>query len=403
MTDGRSTDWGRIAEDGTVYLRTATGERPVGSWLAGSPEEGLAFFARKYDDLAADVALLEQRLAGDLGDAKQLKASALRLQESLGEANVVGDLEALDRRLAAVAEGADARLGRVAEQRAAAAAAAADHKRGLAEEAERLAGSTEWRATGERFRALVEEWKTIRGVDKRTDAELWERLASARREFDHRRKAHFAELETTRQAAGERKQQLVLEAEKLAGSTEWGPTARRFKELMTAWKAAGRADRETDDALWSRFKAAQDGFFAKRSETFAVRDAEQRGNLEQKESLLAEAEAIDPVADPEGAQRRLRHLQDRWEKVGHVPRDAVDRLERRLEAVEDRVRSATSSRRPVTVTESPLVVRLRESVAKLEHRIERARAAGDEKELAAAQDALATQREWLDQAERSSR
>lgn len=397
-----STQWGRVAEDGTVYLRTPDGERPVGSWLAGTPEEGLAFFERKYDDLAADVAVLEQRLAGDLGDAKHLKASAGRLRESLGEANVVGDLEALDRRLVGVIEGCDARLGKAAEERAAAVAAAVEAKRALAEEAERLASSTDWKATSERYRAIVEEWKRIR-VDKRTDAALWERLAAARREFDHRRKAHFAELEQSRQAVGERKEQLVREAEKLATSTEWGPTARRFKDLMAEWKAAGRASREVDDALWSRFKAAQDAFFTARSETFAVRDAEQRTNLEQKEALLAEAEAIDPLADPEGAVRRLRHIQDRWEKVGRVPRDAMDRLERRLEAVEDKVRDATSVRRPAQVTESPLVVRLRESVAKLEHRIQRARAAGDETEAAAAEEALATQREWLEQAERSAR
>ena len=58
-----STAWGRIAEDGTVYVRTADeGERVVGSWQAGTPEEGLAHFVRRYDDLATEVGLLETRL-----------------------------------------------------------------------------------------------------------------------------------------------------------------------------------------------------------------------------------------------------------------------------------------------------------------------------------------------------
>ena len=43
-----SDPWGRVDEDGTVYVKTAEGERVVGSWQAGSPTEALAFFQRKY-------------------------------------------------------------------------------------------------------------------------------------------------------------------------------------------------------------------------------------------------------------------------------------------------------------------------------------------------------------------
>ena len=47
-----TSEWGRVAEDGTVYVRTADGERPVGQYPEGSPEEALAFFAKRYDELA---------------------------------------------------------------------------------------------------------------------------------------------------------------------------------------------------------------------------------------------------------------------------------------------------------------------------------------------------------------
>jgi hypothetical protein len=273
-------------------------------------------------------------------------------------------------------------------------------KEALVEEAERLRESSDWRVTGDRFRAIVEEWKTIR-IDRKTDSQLWERLATARREFDHRRRAHFADLDRQRDESAERKQRLVGEAEKLTGSTEWGPTARRYKELMTEWKAAGRAGRETEDQLWSRFKTAQDTFFTARSETFKARDDEFAANLEAKQALLVEAESLDPGADLEGARKRLRAIHDKWERIGHVPRDAMGELERRLGAVEDRVRDAGSHRRPVTVTESPLVIRLRESVTKLESRLARAQASGDERLAKETEESLTTQREWLAQAERS--
>jgi hypothetical protein len=398
MTDSEA--WGRIADDGTVFVRTADGERAIGSWQAGTAEEGLAFYRRRYDDLAAEVSVLEGRIGAATADPRTVAAAARKLRETLPTASVIGDLGELDRRLDGVLQRVEARAAEAAEQKAQAAAAAVESKKALVAEAEQLRQSTDWRATGDRFRAIVEQWKTIR-IDRKTDSQLWEQLAAARREFDHRRRAHFADLDRQRDESAEHKQRLVLEAEKLTGSTEWGPTARRYKELMSEWKAAGRAGREVEDELWARFKAAQDAFFGARSEAFKARDDEMAGNLEAKQALLAEAETIDPGADLEGARKRLRTIHDKWEKIGHVPRDAMGDLERRLAAVEDKVREAGSSRRPVTVTESPLVIRLRESVGKLESRLARAQASGDARLAKETEESLATQREWLAQAERS--
>src|SRR3954468_17190989 len=93
------TDWGRIAEDGTVFVRTADGEREVGSWQAGSVEEGLAFYIRRYDDLAAEVGVLEARVTQDTVDPKAVAATAIKLKESLPTASVIGDLADLESRL----------------------------------------------------------------------------------------------------------------------------------------------------------------------------------------------------------------------------------------------------------------------------------------------------------------
>src|SRR3954465_6856084 len=193
--------WGRIDADGTVYVRTAAGERPIGSWQAGTPEEGLAYYQRRYDDLAAEVAVLEARVS--TADPKQVSAAVTKLRAALPEASALGDLDSLDSRLAAVLDKCEQRFAEKAEQRAAAAVAAADSKRALVTEAERLAASEDWRVTGDRFRAIVEEWKAVRGVDRKTDSELWEKFSNARREFDRRRRTHFAELEKTREAAAD--------------------------------------------------------------------------------------------------------------------------------------------------------------------------------------------------------
>jgi hypothetical protein len=397
-----SSEWGRIDDDGTVYLRTTDGERVIGSWHAGTLDDGIEFYTRRYTELAAEVALLEGRVKSPASDPSAVGTATRKLREVVPSAAAMGDLDALVARLDAVSAAVAERQAAKAQERVAAANAAADRKRALVAEAQQLAASDNWRTTGERFRAMVEEWKAIRGVDRRTDAKLWEQLSHARRQFDARRRAHFAEVEQQRGAAAELKTKLANEAEKLAGSTEWTPTARRFRDLMTEWKAAGRAGREVEEELWQRFKTAQDAFFSRRSEVFAARESELTANLDAKKALIAEAESLDANADPDGARKRLRSIHDRWEKIGHVPRDAKDSVEDRLAEIERGIRDATAAGRKVMVTESPLVIRLRESVGKLEARLGRAQAAGDDKLAGETETTLRTQREWLAQAEASA-
>ena len=57
-----ASTWGRVEADGTVYVRTAEGERAVGQYPEGSPEEALSFFTRRFDALEFEVQLLEQRV-----------------------------------------------------------------------------------------------------------------------------------------------------------------------------------------------------------------------------------------------------------------------------------------------------------------------------------------------------
>jgi hypothetical protein len=398
------TPWGRIADDGTVYVRTADGEREVGSWQAGTPEEGLAHFARRYDDLATEVTLLETRLASGAASASSTVVAAAKLRETLPTANVVGDLASLEARLGALIERAEAKRSQEKAQKAAAAERAAEAKRALVDEAEKLAQSTQWKAAGDRLRAIVEEWRAIKGVDRKLDGELWKRVSAARSEFGRRRGAHFAALDEQRKEIVAQKEKLVAEAESLSGSSEWVTTANRYRTLMSQWKAAGRASKDSDDALWQRFRAAQDAFFSRRSAVFNERDSEQKANQAAKESVLTEAEAIDPEADLAAAQAKLRDVQSRYAAIGKVPRDAMTDLDKRMDAVAARVRAAADAQwRESTVSSSPLVIRLRESVEKLERKIDRAREAGQTAQLHDLESQLETQRQWLAQSERPAR
>ncbi len=400
MSERNSSEWGHVGDDGTVYVRTPAGERPVGSWRAGSPAEGLAHFARRYDDLVADVVLLEQRLTVPSADPADLASSARRLLGSLDAAAAVGDLGILATRLEAVLGAADERATLRSAERARRTAAAIEAKQALVAEGERLAPSSGWKATSERFRAIAVEFRAITGVDRRTDTEMWKKITASREEFNRRRTAHFAALDQQRAQSRERKEAILAEAEALVDSTEWSSASAQYRTLMNQWKSAGRAPKDAEDALWLRFRSAQDTFFARRNAANAERDVELRASQAAKEQLLAEAAALDPTQSDQSL-RRLREIQERWDAIGKVPRDAVGDLERRLSAAGDRIRQAADVRwRRKETAESPFVTTLRESVAKLEAKLERARAHGHADEVAKAESALATQREWLSHATR---
>ena len=372
-------------------MRTADGERAVGSYPGAEPPEALAYFGRKFDELAGQVALLEQRIRSGGVSAKDAAATVTHLREAITDAHAVGDLASLLGRLDAVAGQLEERRKRSEAARAKAREQAAVAKEKIVTEAEGLADSTEWKRAGDRLRELLEQWKSAPRLERKVDDALWKRFSHARTAFDKRRRAHFAELDEQRGEATARKEKLIKKAEELSTSKEWGDTAKAYRDLMTEWKAAGRARRDVEDALWARFRAAQDVFFAARSEVFAARDAGLSENLEKKRALVVEAEALLPLTDHKAARATLRSVHERWEAVGHVPRGDRDAIEGRLKKVDDAVRAAEEaewarSNPEARARAEATVDQLRTSIANLEAEAAKARAAGQEKKAADARE-----------------
>ncbi|GAA2516964.1 DUF349 domain-containing protein [Streptomyces longisporus] len=398
-----SDPWGRVDETGTVYVRTADGEQVVGSWQAGSPEEALAYFERKYEGLVVEIGLLEKRVKTTDLSAKDAQAAIDHIREQVDAHHAVGDLDALRTRLDKLVATVEARREERKQQRAKQSDEARSAKEALVTEAEQLAQSDQWRAAGERLRSLVDTWKGLPRLDRKSDDELWHRFSHARSAFSKRRKAHFASLDAQREEARKAKERLVAEAEALSGSTDWGPTAARYRELMTEWKAAGRAQREHEDDLWNRFRGAQDVFFAARSSVFAERDAEQSENLKLKEELAEEAEKILPVTDLKAARAAFRSVNERWEAIGHVPRDARPKVEGRMHAVERAIQEAEEAEWRRTNPEARaraegLTGQLQAAVDKLKGQIEQARAQGNNARADKLERELEGRQALLDQA-----
>jgi hypothetical protein len=407
MSQGSVHEWGRVDEDGNVFVRTADGERPVGQYPAGTPAEALAFFTERFEALSFEVELLQQRIRSGVMSPEEALESVKTVTAQVVEANAVGDLASLAARLEELRPVIEVQRESRRAERAQRTAEAKEAKERLVAEAEKIAEGSDWRAGANRLRTLLDEWKALPRIDRASDDALWHRFSSARTSYTRRRKTHFAEQNEKRDAARVVKERLVKEAEALADSTDWGPTAGQYRDLMRKWKAAGPAPKDIDDELWRRFRAAQDTFFGARDATNAALDAEYAANAEVKEQLLVEAEALLPVTDLETAKRSFRAVAERWEAAGKVPRERIKELEGRLRVVEQAIRGVEDeqwrrSDPEKSARADDMVTQLEAAIAQVEADLARARDASNDKLVKELEENLASRQSFLDMARKVS-
>ncbi|WP_182526654.1 DUF349 domain-containing protein [Nocardioides dongkuii] len=402
-----SHEWGRVDDDGTVYVKTADGERSVGQYPEGTPEEALSFFTERYAALAFEVELLEKRVTSGVLSPEEAVESVRTVRAQVVDANAVGDLASLAGRLDALGPVIASQREARREERAQRNAEAKTAKEGIVAQAEAVAEGSDWRNGANRLRDLLEQWKALPRIDRSSDDALWRRFSTARTAYTRHRKAHFAELNEKREGARAVKERLATEAESLAGSTDWGVTAGRYRDLMRDWKAAGPAPKDVDDALWKRFRGAQDAFFGARDAANAAMDEEFSANAEVKEALLVEAEALLPIGDVDAAKRTFRDIADRWDAAGKVPRDRMKDLEARIRKVEQAIRAVEDeawkkSDPEKSARAEDMVSKLEDAIAKVEADLEKARAAGNEKKIRELEENLASRQQFLEMAKRAS-
>ncbi|MES2170070.1 MAG: DUF349 domain-containing protein [Actinomycetota bacterium] len=405
MATGEEAPWGRVDETGTVYVREGDGERAVGQYPDGTPEEAIAYFERKYTELAGQVTLLEQRIKRGTAAADVAKTIAT-LKTTVSSANAVGNLPALTARLDAL----DGAVGELTEKQTAENKAATDaalaEREALVVEAETLAAQdpakAQWKQVSATLDELFARWQKHQQdgprLPKNESNELWKRFRAARTTIETHRKAFFAELDSVHKDARNRKQELAERAETLVAQGTAGIPA--YRSLLDDWKAAGRAGKKFDDALWARFKAAGDSLYAAKSEIDAQENEEFGANLQKKLELLAEAEPLLSETDRSKARDALLGIQRRWDSIGKVPRDQVKTIEDRLRKVETAVRKLDDEHwqksNPERIARAEgMAGQLQDAIAKLEVELADAKKSGDAKKIAAAQEALDARQAWL--------
>ena len=346
----KAESFGRVDEQGNVFVREGDQERQVGQFPNADAKEALNLYARRYLDLKEKLNLFASRLRSPKIKAHEIDESIASLKEETSQPEAVGDLAALRTQLDQLAEQGQARKAELAQARKDAMAKAIKERTAIVEKAEGLAASlgdsTNWRSTADKFGSLFEQWQhhqrtTIR-IDKADADALWKRFSSARTTFNQARRKWAQQRDAQRAETKRIKEEIIAEADQIKDSTDWGPTSHQFNELMDRWKQAGRAGRQDDDALWARFRQAADVFFNARQADRDKTSVNERENLAKKEALVAKAEALLPVKDTKAAKQarqELAKIQEEWDAIGFVPRDDVRRIEGRMDAVDRQIKA----------------------------------------------------------------
>jgi hypothetical protein len=406
--------WGRVEGDGHVFLTIDGVEHPVGQYPDVSDEEALGYFARKFDDVVAQIVLLEQRVSSK-APTTDMQKTVTHLREQLAERNMVGDLRSAEARLDTLStQITELEKAEKAEHDAVRAAELAARE-AIVAEAEEISGhdpaQIQWKTSSARMNELFESWKAAQknGVrlGRSNEDALWKRFRAARTVFDRHRRAYFSQLDSNNSAAKAAKEKLIAEAEALSSSTDWGFAAGEYRRLMDEWKASPRASRKDDDALWARFRAAQDVFFTSRQAANDEIDQEYGANLTVKEALLVEANELLPIKDLAAAKKALQSIRDRWEEAGKVPRADMGRIEAGLRKVEDAVRHAEDenwkrSNPETKARTNSALSQLEAAIAGLKDDLAKAEKAGDQRKIKSAREALEARQAWLEQLERSA-
>ncbi|MFC0266118.1 DUF349 domain-containing protein [Alloscardovia macacae] len=404
--------FGRVADDGTVFVKDGDTEREVGQFASADEKEALTFYARRYAELKGKIDLVRSRLNAGTLQPREMDEAVTSLRDEVKEPAVVGDIPALRQAVEELASLADAAKKALAQAREEAREQSIAARTAIAEEAEKLAASitkrTNWHDMGEQFQKLFEQWKATQRqtarLDQKTSDALWERFAAARRTFNHERSAWIDSREQARAASRAVKQALVKKAQELQNSTQWRETADKYAEIMAEWKKAGNAGREAEDALWTQLRAAVDTFYAARNASRDEFFGTLHANLEAKEALVARAEALLPVADvaaAKSARAALNAIQDEWDTIGDVPFADADRIEARMDAVDKQIKAVEDSEWSQSDPEadarkSSFTLQLEAQLAELDEKIAAAQAAGSDAEAARLQAERDAKAQWLD-------
>jgi len=196
--------------------------------------------------------------------------------------------------------------------------------------AREITNTAGWNAASKEIEEIQAAWRRIGYATKKDNQKIYDRFRAACDAFFTRKREFYSGIKDNMSENLEKKLSLIEQAEALKTSTEWKKATDQFIALQKQWKEIGAVPRKKSEALWKRFRAACDEYFAARDAN-AGGENDFYGNLRAKRKVVEDIQAYTPAEDAAANEAAMRAFQERWSAIGHVPfkeKDAVGRAYR---------------------------------------------------------------------------
>lgn len=212
-----------------------------------------------------------------------------------------------------------------------------EQKVALCEQAEALVLEPSIVEAFHKLQKLHDEWRETGPVANEYKEALWERFKEASSRINKQHQEHFEALKAEQVHNLELKEGLCVAAEELVAQPlttlkEWNRANDRLLEIQKTWKTIGFAPKKDNNRIYERFRAACDRFFESKRQFFAGVKSEMEHNLQLKNEICAQAEALQNSEEWKKTTDELIALQARWKQIGAVSRRHSDAVWKRFRA-----------------------------------------------------------------------
>ncbi|MDD4746517.1 MAG: DUF349 domain-containing protein [Salinivirgaceae bacterium] len=200
------------------------------------------------------------------------------------------------------------------------------------------------------FKTLQEfhkQWREIGPVARDKKEELWERFKDATAKVNQRHHEHYVGLKEEQEKNLEQKRILCVKVEEINKLTlvkpkKWEEKAQEIIEIQKLWKAIGFAPRKENNEIFEQFKNECDKFFTAKRAFFDERRKEEQNNMQLKNDLCEQAEALKESTDWKQTTADFIKLQKAWKEIGAVPRKHSETIWQRFRTACDAFFNAKS-------------------------------------------------------------
>lgn len=187
---------------------------------------------------------------------------------------------------------------------------------------------------------LHEQWKEYGPVAKEKREEIWDRFKAATSVINKKYQAHFEGLKAQQEENLEKKKVLCEKLEEIAereikNTADWNQLSKEIESLQAEWRTIGFATKKENQKIYDRFRAACDKFFERKREHYTTIKDSMSANLEKKQAIIEQAEALKSSTEWKKTADQLIALQKQWKEIGAVPRKKSEQLWKRFRAACD--------------------------------------------------------------------